>query len=157
MIRVGIVGSRDWPDPARVHAFVQALALKYPDAIVISGGAKGVDWSAENAARGCGLGTIVYRPVCFEALEEYGGGNQWYTETLTTGEAAQGFVVDKSRRINPPTYKTFAACAKARNSWIVADSEQVVAFWDGSSRGTADTIRKAKEAGRPCWVYGVTE
>jgi hypothetical protein len=45
------------------------------------------------------------------------------------------------------------------NSEIVAACDRVVAFWDGESRGTADTIRKAKRAGKPVAVYrpyGVT-
>lgn len=35
-----------------------------------------------------------------------------------------------------------------RNSDIVASVELVVAFWDGESRGTADTIEKAQLMGR---------
>jgi len=34
-----------------------------------------------------------------------------------------------------------------RNSEIVASAELVVAFWDGKSRGTADTIEKAQLMG----------
>lgn len=35
-----------------------------------------------------------------------------------------------------------------RNADIVAYSEAVVAFWDGSSKGTASTIRLARQAGK---------
>ena len=35
-----------------------------------------------------------------------------------------------------------------RNSLIVADCDMVVAFWDGRSRGTLDTITKAVQAGK---------
>jgi hypothetical protein len=40
-----------------------------------------------------------------------------------------------------------------RNTQIVADCHRLVAFWDGASRGTADSIRKAIGAGRQVGVY----
>lgn len=36
-----------------------------------------------------------------------------------------------------------------RNSLIVEEADKVVAFWDGKSRGTMDTVRKAANAGKP--------
>jgi hypothetical protein len=42
-----------------------------------------------------------------------------------------------------------------RNTSIVAHVDRVVAFWDGKSKGTLDTMRKAKAAGLPVLV--VTE
>lgn len=39
-----------------------------------------------------------------------------------------------------------------RNSEIIADCDRLVAFWDGRSRGTADSINKAKVAGKPVEV-----
>jgi hypothetical protein len=41
-----------------------------------------------------------------------------------------------------------------RNVEIVREAEQVVAFWDGLSKGTAHTIGVAKEAGKLFRVYG---
>lgn len=43
-----------------------------------------------------------------------------------------------------------------RNGLIVASSGRIVAFWDGHSRGTADTISKAKKAGKPVIVFDST-
>lgn len=40
----------------------------------------------------------------------------------------------------------------ARNTMIVEQADRVVAFWDGQSRGTLDTINKARQAGRPVQV-----
>jgi hypothetical protein len=40
----------------------------------------------------------------------------------------------------------------ARNSKIVAAADRVIAFWDGQSRGTMDTVRKARAAGKPVEV-----
>lgn len=40
-----------------------------------------------------------------------------------------------------------------RNTLIVQESDEVVAFWDGKSRGTMDTVRKAVLARKPTYVY----
>jgi len=42
-----------------------------------------------------------------------------------------------------------------RNSSIVTDADRLVAFWDGKSPGTADTIRKARAIGIPVEVIGI--
>lgn len=43
-----------------------------------------------------------------------------------------------------------------RNSEIVKNSDIIVAFWDGQSRGTQDTMQKARKKEVPVWVvcYG---
>lgn len=42
-----------------------------------------------------------------------------------------------------------------RNTTIVEESDKVVAFWDGHSKGTKDTIDKAKEVGKLVAVFGI--
>lgn len=42
-----------------------------------------------------------------------------------------------------------------RNARIVQDADKVVAFWDGKSRGTANTIKLAKDAGKEVFVVNV--
>ena len=49
------------------------------------------------------------------------------------------------------------AAGPIRNTAIVAPADRVVAFWDGKSPGTADTIRKARDAGLPVEVIGLDE
>lgn len=39
-----------------------------------------------------------------------------------------------------------------RNQLIVDTCDMVVAFWDGESYGTADTIEKAKKAKKPTFI-----
>ena len=39
-----------------------------------------------------------------------------------------------------------------RNQTIVDDCDIVIAFWDGVSHGTADTINKAKRAKKPIFM-----
>lgn len=41
-----------------------------------------------------------------------------------------------------------------RNDLIVENCDGVIAFWDGWSRGTRDTVMKALRAGKPVWVFG---
>lgn len=44
-----------------------------------------------------------------------------------------------------------------RNISIVAYADEVVAFWDGKSRGTMHTVEIAREKGIPVKIYGPTE
>ena len=39
-----------------------------------------------------------------------------------------------------------------RNQLIVDNCDMVLAFWDGQSRGTADTIEKAKKTKKPTFI-----
>jgi hypothetical protein len=39
-----------------------------------------------------------------------------------------------------------------RNQQIVDECDMVLAFWDGVSRGTQDTIRRAKKGKKPTWI-----
>ena len=55
-----------------------------------------------------------------------------------------------------PNYKEAVnpkAAPLARNSEIVARCDQLVAFWDGESRGTLDAIRKAVKAGKFVQIF----
>jgi len=42
-----------------------------------------------------------------------------------------------------------------RNQLIVDNCDMVLTFWDGESRGTADTIEKAKKAKKPTFIIYV--
>ena len=57
MNHIAIIGSRSYPGPGPVAAFVARLPA---DAVVVSGGAPGVDSFAEEAARACGLETVIF-------------------------------------------------------------------------------------------------
>jgi hypothetical protein len=56
---VGIVGSRDYPEPARVPMLI---ALLHQDACVISGGAPGIDNLAQREAVKRGLAVVELEP-----------------------------------------------------------------------------------------------
>lgn len=116
-MRVAVVGSRNFPRPDLVREFIQKLAARDPQVIIVSGGAKGVDSWAAVAAQEAGLGVVVY-PA------------DWATHGKTAG-----FL---------------------RNTTIVENSDRCVAFWDGRSHGTQDTVSKFKKAGKPVQVVTVT-
>lgn len=43
-----------------------------------------------------------------------------------------------------------------RNSLIVDAADVIIAYWDGVSTGTLDSIKKARKAGKPCIVHEYT-
>lgn len=53
--KVAIVGSREYPDLERVKRFVRKLAEADPGATIVSGGARGVDKTAEDEGKKLGL------------------------------------------------------------------------------------------------------
>ncbi|MGA1523262.1 MAG: SLOG family protein [Planctomycetota bacterium] len=61
-MRFAVVGSRRYPFLHRVRAAVRGIAAGYPDAVIVSGGARGVDRVAEQQAEACGLGIDIIRP-----------------------------------------------------------------------------------------------
>ena len=109
MRKVAIVGSRRYADLGAVRTFVETLPL---DAVVISGGARGVDTAAVDAAKARGLAVEVF----------------------------------------PADWSQGLGAGFARNHTIVQAATEVVAFWDGESRGTAHTIRTAQRNGKPVTV-----
>lgn len=111
MRRIAIVGSRTGIDREAVSLFVSRLPVHW---IVVSGGARGVDSWAVEAAEERGMETIVIPAE----WEKYG--------------KSAGF---------------------RRNRQIVEESDSVVAFWDGESNDTYDTMKKAIKAERELLVF----
>jgi hypothetical protein len=112
-MRVAIVGSRDYPGlPDEVVQYVYKRLEE--DDIVISGGARGVDTSAANAANARGLKVVVH-PAKWDEFGKSAG------------------------------YK--------RNVTIVEDCDRLVAFWDGTSKGTKHSIDLAHKLGKPVEVF----
>lgn len=61
-MKVAIVGSRNWPYRSAISFYVQKIAREHPKAVIVSGGAEGVDKWAEETARVCGLAVEIYLP-----------------------------------------------------------------------------------------------
>lgn len=116
MLRVAIIGSRDFPAPHLVGRAVAVLVqLLGTEWLLVSGGARGPDRIAEKRYRALGLKPLIIKP-------------DW-----SQGRGA-GF---------------------DRNTDIVAQADIVIAFWDGSSTGTWDSIQKAKRMRREVVVIGL--
>ena len=111
MLRVAIVGSRDFSSLAAVERYVTSLA---PSTIIVSGDDQGVDRLAESAALAHGLKTLIF-----------------VTDWTTDGEHAK----------------------QVRNDQILANTDEVVAFWDGKSPGTEELIRKARTKKKPVLIF----
>lgn len=127
---MGIVGSREFPHLDDVRAFVHSLVEKYPQAVIVSGGAKGVDTTAEQEALGLGLDIVSFRPTKL-ADEEYGV-DRWELgldkpRKITLGEPASRM------------WATYAGAAWYRNLLIAETSDVGVGFWDERSHGTQQT------------------
>lgn len=57
------------------------------------------------------------------------------------------------KQIFKPDWNKYGKAAGfIRNQTIVDNCDMVLAFWDGESRGTADTIAKAKKAKKPTFI-----
>lgn len=113
-MKIAIVGSRDYPDIAAVRAYV---ALLPANTIIVSGGARGVDSIAENAARERGMECLIFKP-------------DWDRD----GKSA----------------------AFVRNATIAEECDEMVAFWDGKSRGTKSAIQYARDLRKTVTVYHPT-
>ena len=170
---VAVVGSRRWRDLVRVRAFVARLAEKYPEAVLVSGGALGADTAAEGAGIRAGLRVASFRPEPAlpvdlgvkpyatwwgDELAPPGQFREAWDEYLRRARQLAGtylvavyeFWPDGRERCRylPDRFETFRAAALFRNGLVVEVSHEVVAFHRDNSPGTADTCRKAKEAGK---------
>lgn len=62
--------------------------------------------------------------------------------------------VEYKPKVNDNSKKwEFVKAAHARNELIVTNSDVIIAFWDGDSRGTEDTIKKAREYKKPTFIF----
>jgi hypothetical protein len=118
-MRVIIAGSRTVRDPLLVaRAMLAALGAGIEPSVVLSGAQKAWD-----SSRCCYFGADYF-------------GTLWAAE--------RGIPVEKY----PAHWKIFGkAAGPRRNQTMVDRADALVAVWDGSSRGTADVIRRARVAG----------
>jgi hypothetical protein len=144
---VVVVGSRppkwDAPDEAQeayvarkeeARVFVRSLP---PGTKIVSGGARGMDQVIEREAIRCRLAFDSYRP-----RKQRDG--TWRIEVVSFTAEGEG-----SSLLLPEIFSWFTPAALWRNGEMVrVATVGVKAFWDGHSRGTADTIRKARAAGK---------
>lgn len=101
-MRIAIVGSRDYPYPERVRAFVEQLPSH---AVAVSGGARGVDRLAIHAAQTRGLSVEVFEA---DWATGRGAGMARNAEMLATCQAAMLFWDGRS----PGTRHAIETCVR---------------------------------------------
>lgn len=114
MVKIAIVGSRDYPHLYRILQYMKKLPI---GTTIISGGGGDVDNTAEKAADKLGFAKKIFKP-------DY---------------------KSNSDKVAP----------LKRNTKIAEECDGVVAFWDGESNGTLDTIRKAVKLNKKVIIYGI--
>lgn len=124
-MKVAIVGSRRFPKMYLVRNYVRQLP---PMTVVVSGAG---DEKRDRVPRDrWGVDEIAEDHAILCGLPVVSYPAQWKRADGTVDKGA-GF---------------------KRNGLIVAQADRVVAFWDGQSRGTKDTIDKARKAGKPVQI-----
>ncbi len=137
-MRVAIFGSRDLTYEGKRDVMQYVRSLQAGD-VVISGGARGTDRIAERAALSLQMQVVSFRPV------NMGGAEGWAIERLIN-DPWQNIIDAEQSTILPGRYPGFAPAAFVRNGYIVEWAEGGACFWDGVSKGTKDTLRKAQQA-----------
>lgn len=129
---IAIIGSRDFNDYDRVNYVLSKVQNGNPKwkLVIISGGAKGADSLGEKWAEDNNCETIIFLP-------------KW--DDLTHPNA----------RIKTNKFgKQYDANAGfRRNKDIVDNSDVVIAFWDGKSAGTKNSIDYANQIGKPVFIF----
>ena len=110
--------------------------------VAIVGSRKGLDWQrvrdeVERIISRAGVGTVVSGGAL-------GVDRMAETVALARGKRVQVFY--------PDWRNNGRSAGFMRNQQIVDIADEVYALWDGQSRGTADTIARAKKAGKPVFI-----
>lgn len=143
-MKIAVVGPRKGADLEAVESFVTNLYEQSPEAILISGGAEGVDSKAETTW--LALGGIVWS---FRIRKT--GSDKYETEKWELGTSQpKAYLL-----LNEPTWATPASALYYRSMIVAAEADRIVAF-HGPMRmsGTEFTTWVAREGERkPTHVY----
>lgn len=149
-MRLAIVGSRDFPKLSAVRRFVLSLP---DDTLIVSGAGRGVDQMAEHTARfERGLEVVSWRVL--DRRDGWYQPERWHFDPHRAEDGEAASVEPVFLRGRPDVYRSWGRAAFARNRYIVEDADVVVAFWDGVSKGTKNTIDIAEELERRVELYG---
>jgi hypothetical protein len=144
MEKVAVVGSREGADLEAVTEFVRDLYAKYPDTVIVSGGAKGVDTAAEQTWLALGGRVISFRVHQFD-LDHYGA------EVWELGGANPRVYT----LVNEPTWADYVSALFYRDLLIAEACDRLVLFhkpgWRGGGGFTADSAKLAY--GKPTYEY----
>jgi hypothetical protein len=140
---VAVVGSRHYPDLEAVEDYVRDLL---PHVIVVSGGAIGVDRTAERMAIARKLKVVSYRPE-----KE---GNRWIINRYTFVRGT----LHEWKKIEGVSFGGFRDAAFYRNGLIMEAANLAYVFRaKGTSNGTDNAIEHAKRLVTPLVIVGPPE
>jgi hypothetical protein len=130
-MNVAVVGSRTFRDYRFLCEKLDALRFLWGNFTIVSGGAQGADSLAVRWAKERGMPEPIVIPAAWDDL-------------------SHPDAVIKTRRDGK---RYDARAGFRRNQQIIDHCDVVVAFWDGRSPGTRDTLRKATFSGKLAKIY----
>ena len=114
-MKIAIIGSRSFSN----YDLLKAELSKHKPTLIVSGGANGADKLGEKYADEFNIKKLIFKA-------------NWK-------DMSPPCVVKQNQ------YGEYNALAgMKRNTYIIENSDLVIAFWDGKSTGTKDSINKAK-------------
>jgi len=125
-MKVAVIGSRGFTDYSKLKDYLDRLNALRPISLIVSGGAAGADSLGERWADENGVEKLV-----FEA--------KW--DDLTHPDARI--------KVNAYGKKYDANAGFRRNKDIIDAANVILAFWDGKSPGTRNSIDYAKFKNKP--------
>lgn len=143
-MKVAIVGPRRGADKAAVEQFVSSLHAKYPDAIVVSGGAEGVDSWAETAW--LALGGTVWSYRVRKKADDHFVTVKW---EIGSGHSQMYELVGE------PSWADWKSALLYRSMLVAEVADQVCAFAGRSRmRGTEFTTWVSRQGyDKPTWLW----
>ena len=119
-MKIAVIGSRSFDN----YSLLKKVMNKYAQATtIVSGGAKGADTLAERYADELGIKKLIFK-------------SNWKD-------------MSPPCKVKVNQYGEYNALAgMKRNTYIVENSDLVIAFWDFESKGTRDSLKKAYKMGK---------
>lgn len=142
-MKLAVVGSRQGADLEHVVRFLRELSPRAHDTIIVSGGADGVDTTAEQTWLGLGGKVLSFRPKKL-GDEDYGI-EVWELG----GPSPRAYMLDSW-----PTGRTYKDACILRDILIAETCDRLVSFYRwGRSRGASFTQGYAHDLGRPDFAF----
>ena len=141
---VAIVGSRDASPDALVFAGHLARAVVRAGLVIVSGGARGIDFAAHDTALRMGYGRLVC--VLGSPLDPISPAVS--ARVCDRVVAAGGAVVSE----HPSGVETFKGFFRERNRIIAALADLTIVAAARFGSGSLHTARYARELGKPVWA-----
>lgn len=132
-MKIAVVGSREFKDIALIKEIL--INEFQPNDVLVSGKAPGVDSIAEGFIDEWNSNTGDFPKIIFKA--------DW--NNLSHPDA-----IIKTNRFGK---KYDAKAGMRRNILIINEADKVIAFWDGKSAGTKNSIDLAIKQGKPLDIY----